>query len=196
MQISQLTFILLFLSFTVTAQENLRNFSAEQIGSVIYLNWTLEKGFICTGTSIERSSNQGIFEQIGQIEGICGSFDEAIEFDFADSNPLPNQANYYRLRLGSRGYSDTLTILYIHFNESAYSLSPNPVWGESKLFFTNKSNEHVILKIFDQNGKFVLEKNGNSQSFMINKHEFKPGIHLFYLCYANMDCMTGSFIVF
>lgn len=189
------TLVFFFLLSNCYAQSDLRSFTAEQIDSTVNLHWTFEKGFVCTGTTIERSENKIEFYKIGQIEGICGSFDEPIEFDFADSNPLPNRINYYRLKLGSNGYSSTIAVLYVLFNENQYSLAPNPISNESTLFFKNRRNDNYILKIFDQNGHLIQKQEGFSQSFSIQKKDFPQGVYLFSLCDENADCISGRFIV-
>ncbi|MBT3799550.1 MAG: T9SS type A sorting domain-containing protein [Bacteroidetes bacterium] len=177
------------------AQNNLRNFTAVQIDKVVYLHWTFEKGFVCTGTTIERSHTDLNFNKIGQIEGICGSFNEPIEFSFTDSLPLPNQLNHYRLKLGSSGYSNTITVLFINFNEDGYSISPHPIGDVSTIFIENKANEKLELIVYDLNGQRVKKIETNTNSIIIRKEDFKSGHYLFQLCFENQKCLKGRFIV-
>ena len=55
------------------AQSILKAFTAKQIAqNAVYLEWTTKAGNTCADLGIERSFENGIFEEVYQYNGICG----------------------------------------------------------------------------------------------------------------------------
>lgn len=89
-------------------------FSGINVRNTIRLNWTIIGGNTCNGTLIQRSSDGNTFETIGEIAGICGSPEVDVPYVFIDENPEANQTNYYRLELGSQGFTTPLKVDFSH----------------------------------------------------------------------------------
>jgi hypothetical protein len=191
----KLIVILLLLSQNLKAQTTLSRFSVAQIDDKVRLNWTFTEGFVCTGTTIQRSTDNYAFQNIGQIEGICGSFDEPISYLFEDSFPTSNQINYYRLKLGAFGFSDTLSILFIKYNDQNYSLSPNPLSDKSVLYFENKKSDPFTLRILNNRGMLIREIYIRSNQVRLQRSDFNAGLYFFVLCDTEANCTIGKFLV-
>ncbi len=130
------------------------DFNAFSSGNQILLKWTIEAGKSCNGTIIEHSTDSIVFNQVGQIEGICGGEETPVPFEFLHTSPRINSKNYYRLVLGTQGFSNPLPI--IHKEKGQYQLYPNPIDFSSKILFANPKTESYLLSIYSLDGTKVF----------------------------------------
>jgi len=123
----------------------------------IQLNWAISGGNTCEGTIVQRSLDGNFFETIGEIGGVCGSPDFEIPYFFIDENPLSNKVNFYRLELGSQGYSSAIGIEFIPLNNQRYSLRYDTQDQTAIINFDNQRQNNVRFTLFDIHGRNVLE---------------------------------------
>ena len=72
-------------------------FTVESINGKAYLNWTIDAGGTCNGIRILRSTDSLIFQEVGLLEGVCGSLSFPTNYTYTDESPLVNKVNYYKL---------------------------------------------------------------------------------------------------
>lgn len=150
--------LLCFVFFTFYVTHNLSaqtpqvivldNFSAYNNNGTTYLSWAIKAGNTCSGIRIYRSADAISFHKIGDIGGICGSITEAINYSFTDLNPEKNKINYYRLGIGTEGYSQTIAIEIINLEHGQVIVRPNPTQANTQFFFKNDNNKLHYLYLY------------------------------------------------
>ena len=97
--------------FLITVEEvkaqkvSYKDFKFEQYQTSLVLEWIIESGSTCSGITIYSSLDGVNFEEVGSIEGVCGSKFNSQSYLFTDKNPAVNTINYYRLKFGNSQYS-------------------------------------------------------------------------------------------
>jgi hypothetical protein len=178
---------LLFFGFVFTTlsffsqSSFIEGFSADASSSGVLLRWTILSGNTCNGTRIYRSEDGLYFNQIGAIDGICGSPTESLNYSFVDQNPLPNIENYYRLDLVGIGFSEIIQTTFFVISSNGYLLFPNPSAESNRLVFQNPSNQRMKLEVLDIFGNIIHRNETNNNSFVIPSASFSVGIYYFKL---------------
>ena len=150
-----LTFILGFTLTSVLGQHPiLAQFSAQQIGDRVRVDFGIMGGASCVGAILERRANLEDFEEVGLISGICGGSEFTEYYFIEDNSPIPNTINYYRLSLGQQGNSSELAFEFIPFTTNLFGF-PNPAENEINLRWDNVSSEKRILRIYDMKGRIT-----------------------------------------
>ena len=189
--------IFLLVSFcNIFAQDHLlSSFRAVQTESGIKLSFTLWAGIQCNDLEIQRSPDDVNFEEIGIIPGICGSTSTNESYEFTDIAPLINKIAYYRLNLRNEGYSFSIKIKYINYNEDGYLLYPNPFSNETNIYLKNNKNSEYSLVIYDKQGRMVMNENTNSNLINIKRNSLGSGVFLFQLVSDEEVKATGRFVI-
>lgn len=167
--------------FTGTAQSN-----------QVQLRWTISTGETCNGTIIERSKDALNWEQIGDIPGICGSSSTAVSFNYIDSLPISNAINYYRLELGSRGYSEIIGVAFYNFEESSVVVIPNPVTTSATIYFEAKVFEAYTFALYDLFGKVHTALQGEGNNIVLNVENLKTGTYFFIISRPRKPIISGK----
>ena len=153
-----ISFTLLFFLFHSSSGQNntiLDSFTAIEIDGTVFLKWIISSGSTCNGINIFRSDDTVGFMQIGRIDGICGDPGSPQPYDFIDEHPLKNKVNYYRLELGTKGYSEIISIEIIDLEKNNYQVRPNPVSDQARIYFDLDENESYILTVYNIQGCMV-----------------------------------------
>lgn len=189
--------LLSFLSlFTFAQQESmLTHFTTDELSGDVILSWQIKAGRTCNGIVIYRSTNGSNFKEVGEIVGVCGSSLEPVNYTFVDENPEANIVNYYRLDLGGYGNSETVERKIVDFTDLNYSLQPNPVVGQSQLFFDNSQSREHTLTIYDLTGKVLDNQITSSNSFKVNSSNINKGICFFTITSEGNQKLSGKFVV-
>jgi hypothetical protein len=183
---------------TVFAQNEdvVLNLSATEFNGKVFLTWSVKQGNTCNGISIQHATNTLNYNQIGTIEGICGSTAETIAYQFTDDSPSVNQTNHYRLSLGGIGFSYAVNLDVIDTGSETYIVAPNPVSSESQLIFDNENQENVTITFFNERGGVVHEESSSEQSITIDREKFKQGVYFFVLkSDGALESFSGKFSV-
>lgn len=172
-------------------------FTVESINGKAYLNWTIDAGGTCNGIRILRSTDSLIFQEVGLLEGVCGSLSFPTNYTYTDESPLVNKMNYYKLDLGGNGFSQIVGIEVIIIGEEDYVLFSNPLSDYSVLHFKNETNQVVELSVYDGNGSLCLIKKTDESKFILELSEFPAkGIYRFKLSNSNQNLVfTGKIVV-
>lgn len=172
------------------------NLSATEFNGKVLLTWAVTQGNTCNGISVLHGTDTSNYDQIGSIEGICGSTAETIDYQFTDANPDANVANLYRLSLGGIGFSYPVSVEVIDAGNQEYIIAPNPISTESQLIFSNDNQEEVTITFFNESGNLIHEATTSEQSISINREKFKQGVYFFVLkSDGAIESFSGKFSV-
>lgn len=174
-------------------QVTLDYFEANEEDQSIFLKWAVSEGQTCNGITVTRSSDGLIFQEIGKIDGVCGSPDVSIPYSFLDESPLKNQLNYYKLELGVSDFSEVISIEYNEKNEEGYQIRPNPVHDFTRIYFDNPNFDEVDLLIFDSYGRQVDLYTSKSNFVEIDVTSFFSGMY-FFLLKKTDETIKGKFL--
>lgn len=191
-------FLFVLLGFNSLSQNEdiIAGLTATEFNGKVLLTWSIKQGNTCNGVSILRSSDSVNFNQVGSIEGICGSNAAEIFYEFTDISPEKNAINYYRLNLNGLGYSWIVSAEVIDMGANNSLLRPNPLNESSELFFDNETNTSMILEVYSNMGILVSQENTTSDKFILRKSDYQSGMY-FYIIHAEgvRPEVKGKFIV-
>ena len=171
----------------------LQDFSGYQLGNSVFLRWTFRSGSLCEGVRIERSQDGIIFNEIGEIPGICGNPETSVTFTFTDSLPVPNTRNYYRLELGNTGYTTALEVEFIPAGDQGYTILYSDQGAE--LSVENPPGRKGEVSILDISGKSIDSYIFDQRRIALTRKPVIKGIYLFMLRYENGAGLSGKFII-
>jgi hypothetical protein len=198
MKIGLLTFFCLLLSNFVSAQlVNYSDFSLNDIDGNVLVSIRIDSGSICQGIQLEYSTDSINFNQIDEIEGVCGSSSEAKSYSFLHTEPLKNENNYYRLVFGVSQRTEIRSIYIRYVLPGEIQVFPMPSTGEFSVYFSNPSNAKANWKIVNSEEKVFLETNTvNSDHIELNRNNFLSGLYFVQIIDENQNKSTGKFTVF
>ncbi len=181
--------ILVFLLFCLALSNNtfsqnspiLDEFSASETNGTVYLYWIISSGSTCDGIKIFRSVDNLHFDQIGEIGGVCGNSSAPQPYNFVDERPEKNSVNYYRLELGSNGFSETISVEIIDFNDKGFQVRPNPAFEKAFVFFQNDLRKSFSLALYSLNGQVTGLQSTDANSFNINTMNLSNGTYIFII---------------
>lgn len=177
-------------------EDVLDNFTATEFNGNLLLNWVITQGNTCNGIDILHSFDSINFTQIGDIEGICGSAEETIYYDFTHSAIEANTTHFYKLQLGGLGFSWIIKADVYDFGDDNFRLGSNPLGYESKLQVENQNHLALTLQIFDLHGKFLRMSETSNNFFILSKQDYSVGKYLFIVSNSgNSKNIKGEFIV-
>ncbi|MDY0104729.1 MAG: T9SS type A sorting domain-containing protein [Lentimicrobium sp.] len=187
-----LFFILFLPLFAIAQHPLLDNFDGFQQDDRIYLRWTFSSGSLCDGTRVFRSGDGEVFQQIGEIAGICGASGRPVIYNYIDSLPVPNALNYYRLELGNNGFTTTVLVDFLVSGEVGYTLFAS-VSGVELLIADPPAREGVA-QVFDLQGRLVNQFVFNTRRIALMDNPWHRGAYIFRLTYDNGSVVSGKFI--
>jgi hypothetical protein len=191
----------LFAGFVMSQDAGLLlQFNIARVDNHIQLDWTVSAGNTCNGISVYRSADSLNFVEIGDIQGICGSSDRNESYSFTDASPAKNSVNYYRLELGTLGYSWIKKLNFLDFSDAGFIVYPNPVNEHSKIYFLNPSRNVMSLKVFSAAGQCLMETedSGMKNEFEISTEKLQQGNYFFTISSTADHAIKykGQFAVF
>jgi len=173
----------------------LSEFFAFQKEDVVKLQWTIKEGQTCNDINIERSGKHRNFDKIGEISGVCGSPEQSVTDRFTDSIPLKNRLNYYRLELGSQGYSTAVSVETRFFGDKSYIIQNNPGIDQMTILFSNVDSKNYTFRIFDTRGNFINEYSTTQNRLVLRVNGWAAGIYIFQAVTDTGTAFTGKFSV-
>ncbi len=189
--------ILLCLPFRSPAQSTsyLGRFEGSEINNEVQLDWQMLAGSVCQGIDVYRSSDSLNFELVGHISGDCGNISIPVDFEFRDTNPLPNKKNYYQLELGLLGTSHIISVVVTDPGEKGILISPNPAIGNVEIVFNNEQNLYTELEIYNAGGKLVETATTQGDRFFLNTRIFPAGEYLVVLNIEKRMRLTEKLLI-
>ena len=138
-------------------------FEASKLSSnEISLRWTTLNEANSDYFEVLRSDDGVDFKAIDRVAAAENSL-VAIDYEFRDSDPLPHQTSYYRLKIvdldGKYEYSDVVVVRNFNEYEMSLNLFPNPARKDFCLFVDLVSDierPNATVRIFDINGVSFL----------------------------------------
>lgn len=193
-----LLIILSFQMISVFGQENpiLNYFSANLLNDQVYLSLEIKGGSQCNGITIFRSTDSLNYEEIGSIPGLCGSPDFAQAYEFTDPNPVPNAHNYYKVELGSQGFSSVAEVHYVELFSEGYKVYPNPITQDSRLYLKDRDEDYAI-EFYMLNGQKVATYHLDQSEQYVDLHAFNfpASMITFRASSENGSTISGKFVV-
>ncbi|MDQ3100361.1 MAG: T9SS type A sorting domain-containing protein [Bacteroidota bacterium] len=129
----------------------LLSFTGESLGDKNKLSWTTASEMNNDYFTLEKSSDEQIFEALAIIEG-AGNSATILNYSFVDTDPF-NSINYYRLKQtdfdGSTKLSSTIALNSVSGNE--FSIFPNS--SSSALHIQLYNSQTALIKIIDELGR-------------------------------------------
>jgi hypothetical protein len=162
-------------------QSVLKEFNVNQIApNSVYLQWTTKAGNTCSDLRIERSFEQGVFEEIYQFNGICGESDREQNYTYTDT--IVQGGRYgYRINENNGDYSDTLFLQA--FTDGADALVyPNPAVNRIYVRFKERVNVPFDFSIYGLDGALVNNGYGLIPGDAIEINTLDAGIYRLKLC--------------
>ena len=190
--------LFMFIGFSSLSQNEdvISHFSATEFNGKVLLTFAITQGNTCNGVVILHSTDSVNFTQVESIEGICGSSQAQIEYDFTHLDPEKNVVNYYRLSLGGIGFSWIVSAEVIDLGVNKVLLRPNPIAEGSELFFDNETNSLINLRIYSSAGILIKSEQTTSELFILNGSEFESGMYFYTITPVGINPeVKGRFIV-
>lgn len=131
------------------------SFQAVQNELSTYLMWETSSEYNTSHFSIERSTKDFSFREIGKIY-LDGNSNTNSLYSFKDIQPFDG-INYYRLKIidhdGSFEYSN---IEVVHFDRTPTNkIFPNPVENNIHIKNLDSNLEDIVIEIYNQNGQLI-----------------------------------------
>lgn len=174
-----------------TLPVNFLNFSGQKNGAnSVKLNWSVANEKDVTKYEIERSKDGQHFETAGFIAG--GNTTGV--YTFID-NISTQGTLFYRIKeidLDNRfKYSTVIALRFENNEKPGITIFPNPA-SQNIFITTNNNSEIQLIRIFDGNGKNVLQKAGAENN--IDIHSLSSGIYRVIVIDRNGNSSYSSFL--
>lgn len=169
--------------------------AAEYNSNKVVLSWQIIAGSTCSGIQIEHSADGIVYNQIGEIVGVCGSVSEPVTYNFVDENPIKTGYNFYRLKLGNTGMSDVVSVQLVNLNKGVL-IKPHPGNALTSIYFDNESGSDIVLKIYNLSGLLIGTFFTKDTFFAIDSTVYPNGLYLFVITGpGNKDIATGKMVI-
>src|SRR5690606_4029010 len=111
-------------------------------------------------------------------------------------SPIINQKSFYRLRLGTYGYSQEIEFEFIDIDEKGFLLKPNPVKDNATFYFENPQNKSFTFRVISIDGQQVFYQETNGEVFYLNFSTTKMGVYFFELVnQEKQELVVGKLVV-
>ncbi len=176
--------LILLLPQLALCQLNVLNVVSQVNESQVAITFTLAPGNFCQGAILKRGfdpSRPDLFEQVGEITGVCGDQDFAATYTLHDFRPFENQLTYYQLFLGSEPM-ELLPVLVENFGAKGFRIYPNPASTETKIYFEETLVDPVTIHVYNMRGTLVFEQvQIRSQTFELPRNNLEPGVYSLHI---------------
>jgi hypothetical protein len=145
------------------------------------VSWTMKAGITCIDLELEHAGSDMQFRPIYLHNGVCGSTDKEESYYFEQNDGLEN-TNFYRIKLGFIGYSDTIRIDAPLLGTNGIIVSPQPASTSVQFQFNNPKADNYSLYIYSLTGKLIhLESKITSNQYRIDSSNFPAGYYVYLL---------------
>jgi hypothetical protein len=190
---------LLWVPLELTAQlvDFYEAITAVETPAGVVLNWTLREGNTCNGQLIQRSIDSLVYEDIGEITGICGSLLESKPYTYIDENPVYNQTVYYRIFAGGQGYSYSIATFFIEVEYGDFLVMQDLQSKTIHIVFKNIASNQYQLTVSDIHGRVYTSIEVANAESQLTVHESHSGFLLLTLTnLSNGTALTKKVSVF
>ena len=183
------------LGFAQSPHPILNSLEAYKQPNGILVRWVIAGGGQCQGTKIFRSLDQTNFEQIGHIEGICGSTDGDETYSYFDSVPHPNTYNHYRLEMGFQGFTSIVTVFFENFGRNSYVLQTDYTAQTFKVLYSNDPKNEAILEVYDRMGNAIYSGSSTTSDIQFDTAGWLSGVYIFRITGVSKTDIQGKFYI-
>jgi len=143
----------------------------------IQVAWTMKGGSTCDGTEVERATDGLNFNVVHRIAGICGDPSVPVSFSWIDAAPPEFSTVYYRIRMGVDGTSSVKQVIFDQLVTTDQRIFPVPVVENATLVLNLPLSAVVEIRIYDGQGKLVLERSGTGRNHPLPLASMAPGAY-------------------
>ncbi|MBI5646772.1 MAG: right-handed parallel beta-helix repeat-containing protein [Ignavibacteriae bacterium] len=195
-----------FSDFTISDNTNplpveLVSFRARLLANAVRLDWRTASELNSYRYYIERRGIAG-WDEIGFVDA-RGSVDTPSDYTFTDDR-LPAAKEYvYRLRMtdrdGSFSYSNEVRVSTSIAGFELFGNYPNPFNPQTAITFALPTDEHVVISVFDANGREVAMVHSGAlpagtHSFTFTARNLPSGVYR-YTVTAGAQMRVGSMVL-
>ena len=173
----------------------LASFEAIKQPNGVNLRWVISGGFQCKGTRVFRAVQDGNFEEINHIPGLCGSFNADETYSYFDAEAKPNAYNHYKLEMGFQGFTKVETVFVEDFGKDNYLLASDHYSRSYRILFSNDYNDKAFFEVFDSFGNPVHSDISTGSDFNLNASGLKDGIYLFRISGISSKIIQGRMYI-
>lgn len=190
----------LILLFTVCGtvssySQILSNFTVQNYETGVYVEWTIDSGYTCTGLTLQHSNDSINFRDIYEYPGVCGSISSPETYSFVHTSPIDYKANFYRLDLGINGYSDVLKVLFLNLKEKGYVVERDHATGTSKLMIHDVGSGVYCFDFYSLSGQKLNRHCTNKTEVELNMILMPNSYYLFRAISPFGKIISGSFVL-
>ncbi len=169
---------------------DLISFSATKNNKTVTLNWKTANEINMTGYEVQRSTDGNNFSTITSIPSHNNI--SVTQYNYNDVSPS-GTVLYYRLKMnGLSGYSKYSKIVSVNLgSENKISLYPDPVNADQSLHISNRNNQVLTMRFYDQAGRMLLNKSVNSDEISLSSLRTQKGI-IVYQVIDNKGQLIGK----
>ena len=190
-----LTFITVWGASSQTRHPILDQFLVFESGQKVHIVATISAGFTCNGINYYRALPGQEFEKIGDVSGICGSPDFAVQYTFIDEAPPLNTQLRYQVDFGGFGNTETVSIEVIDFGDKRYQLRPNPLKDEGTLLLENRTGELLQVELYNMQGQLVSVQETRERSLPMNMSRLSAGYYFMLIRRADRSIFAQGSIL-
>ena len=158
--------------------------------TIIDLNWSTSSETNNDFFTVERSTDNDLFEVVGYVQGM-GNSTITTNYNLTDERPYSG-VSYYRLKQtdhnGEFKYFNVVPVEIIS-SFSTVAIIPNPIHGNGTLTFDSGTEDILDLKIYDVFGRVVLSEDHNAgrgtNSIPLRTEMFSKGMYILSLVIGN-----------
>lgn len=179
------------------AQEHpyLSYFTVEELDGAVRLTWEMLQGSTCFGITVHRGTDSLQLHPVGGIAGNCGSIGTPVWYEWIDHAPLELTTLYYRLELGTNGFSLVHAIRFHQLIGVDHRAFPSPAGDRLTILLRAPLNTSIDLRVFNDGGAVMLQREGlQGRMFEVEVSTWSPGIYR-YEALADGRRFSGSFAV-
>jgi hypothetical protein len=176
------------------ADASLDSYSVIEVDGIVYISCVISSGNTCNGINVLKSTDNELFEVIGNIPGVCGNSNNPIRYEFEDRAPQLNAINYYKIEFGGLGFSSVLNVNVRTFSENQIQVEPNPVQSSATVLFDNPNKEQVQIYFYGSTGKLLKKEIVNAEHLDFNTESWGKGIYFVRVLFTDPNKnQYGSF---
>ena len=193
-----LIILLLLTGLNSNAQEHslLEHYDLNYANGKVTINWTILGGATCNGIQIYHTTDTtSFFKEIGEIPGICGNTIDSESYTHTDTKPKDGKVNYYRLKLGTQGFSSIKGIPVPINHNGQIQTFPNPGSDLISVQFENLQNEKFTIEVYDYYSRLIKsEKRSTGNTYQYHRTTEKSGVYFIKVLVGKDHSYSGNFL--
>ena len=182
------------------SSQRLADVSAVFSSTAVVVRFTIKAGPYCSGYSIWHTADSTMpFQSIYDYPSICGEPNNDEYHSYIHDNPVPNQVNFYKVRLEPFEESPILRVYASNRPQPGLFLYPNPVSPDNvqlNMRVLGTENKRLQGFLFNRFGTVQrdLDITTTEGGAALKVNELSEGVYVIWLTDGN-NVFSGKFIV-